>query len=156
MGYTLNIEGFEGQNMEVNIGFWSGPKLVINGETALKGSKRGEMALQRNDGRQVTATWKPQFMGLDVPQLVVDGKAVNLVEPLKWYQWAWGGWPIFLIFAGGLLGGFSGAVALTLNAKIFRTEMNDMLKYLVSGAIAVASVIGYFVIALILSFIINS
>ena len=86
MNYTTNIEGFEDQNIVANVGFWTGTRLLVNGAAAPKGNKRGEMVLQRNDGRQVTATWKPQFLGLDVPQLSVDGQPIVLVKPLKWYQ----------------------------------------------------------------------
>ena len=155
MGYTANIEGFEGQNIEVNIGFWTGPKLLVNGNPAQKGSKRGEMVLQRNDGKQVVATWKPQFLGLDVPQLNVDGKTITLVEPLKWYQWVWGGWPVFLLFVGGALGAIAGMIGFSINAKIFRTEMSDVLKYVVSGVVSVLAVVAYFVFAVIFSLLLN-
>jgi hypothetical protein len=155
MGYTVNIEGFEGQQIEVNVGFWSGPKLLVNGEPAPKGNKRGEMVLQRNDGRQVVATWKPQILGLDVPQLLVDGKAVNLIEPLKWYQWIWGGWPVVLLFVGGALGAIAGLVGFSINAKIFRTEMSEVLKYVVTGAVSVLAVLAYFVVALVISILMN-
>jgi hypothetical protein len=155
MGYTANIEGFEGQKIEVNIGFWSGPKLLVNGEPAPKGNKRGEMVLQRNDGKRVTATWKPQVLGLDVPQLLVDGKTVNLVEPLKWYQWIWGGWPVVLLFVGGALGAIAGLVGFSINAKIFRTEMSEVMKYVVTGAVSVLAVFAYFVVALVFSILIN-
>ena len=104
MSYVANIEGFEGQKIEVNTSMWTGSKLLVNGVPAAKGNKRGVMVLQRNDCKQVTATWKPQALGFDVPQLVVDGKAITLAAPLKWYQWVWGGWPILLLFLGGALG----------------------------------------------------
>lgn len=155
MGYTATIEGFEGQQIEVNVGFWSGPKLLVNGQPAPKGQKRGEMVLQRNDGRQVVASWKPQALGFDVPQLVVDGKAVNLVEPLKWYQWVWGGWPVLLLFFGGALGAIAGVLGFSINAKIFRTEMSEVLKYVVTGAVSVLAVVAYFVVALVVSILIN-
>lgn len=155
MGYTATIEGFEGQKIEVNVGFWSGPKLLVNGQPAPKGQKRGEMLLQRNDGRQVVASWKPQALGFDVPQLVVDGKAVNLVEPLKWYQWVWGGWPVLLLFFGGALGAIAGVLGFSINAKIFRTEMSEVLKYVVTGAVSVLAVVAYFIVALVVSMLIN-
>lgn len=155
MGYTATIEGFEGQKIEVNVGFWSGPKLLVNGQPAPKGQKRGEMVLQRNDGRQVVASWKPQALGFDVPQLVVDGKAVNLVEPLKWYQWVWGGWPVLLLFFGGALGAIAGVLGFSINAKIFRTEMSEVLKYVVTGAVSVLAVVAYFIVALVVSMLIN-
>ena len=155
MSYIAKIEGFEYQNIEAKVSFWSGPKLLVNGEPASKGSKRGEMVLQRNDGRQVTASWKPQFLGLDVPQLLIEGKAINLVEPLKWYQWVWGGWPVLLLFAGGALGAMAGMLAVAINAKVFRAEMSEVLKYLVSGVVSVLAVVAYFIAAMIFSILIN-
>lgn len=155
MGYTATIEGFEGRQVEVSVGFWSGPKLLVDGEPAPKGNKRGEMVLQRNDGRQVVANWKPQALGFDVPQLVVDGKTVNLVEPLKWYQWVWGGWPVLLVFFGGALGAVAGIVGFSINARVFRTDMNDVLKYVVTGAVSVLAVAAYFIAALAFSILIN-
>jgi hypothetical protein len=156
MSYSAKIEGFEGQNIEVKVSFWSGPKLLINGEPASKGPKRGEMVLQRNDGKQVTAIWKPQFLGLDVPQVEVDGKVVSLVEPLKWYQWIWGGWPIMLLFLGGALGAVAGMISITINARIFRTGMSSLLKYIASGAVSIFTVVAYFVAAMIIALLIHS
>ena len=155
MSYEVNIEGFEGQNIEVNVSFWTGPKLLVNGEPAQKGNKRGELILQRNDGKQVVASWKPQVLGLDVPQLIVDGKITNLVEPLKWYKLVWGGLPALLVFLGGALGAIAGMIGFSINTKIFRTEMNDISKYLASGVISVLSVIAYFIAALIFSMLIG-
>lgn len=122
---------------------------LINGDPAPKGSKRGEMLLQRNDGRQVIARWKPQLMGLDVPHLVVDDKVINLVEPLKWYQWMWGGLPIALIFIGGVLGAIAGIIGFTINIKVFRTELNSVLKYVVSGIVSILAVVTYFIAAML-------
>lgn len=148
MGYTVNLEGFEGQNIEARNSFWSGAKLIINGNPAPKGAKRGEMLLQRNDGRQVTAKWRPQGLGLDVPQLEVDGKVINLVAPLKWYQWLWSALPIVLVFVGALLGAVTGLVAFYLNGKIFRSQMNGALKYVLTGAVSLLAVAVYFIVAL--------
>jgi hypothetical protein len=155
MSYPAKIEGFEYQNIEVQTGFWTGPRLLVNGEPAPKGSKRGEMILRRDDGRQVTASWKPQFLGLDVPQLVVDGKTVQLVEPLKWYQWVWGGWPIVLLFVGGALGAIAGMLGAVINARIFRAEISEILKYVVTGVVSILAVLVYFVAAISLSLMIN-
>jgi hypothetical protein len=149
MSYAVNMEGFEGQKLEVTAGFWTAPRLLINGQPAVRGKKRGEMLLQRNDGTQITARWKPQILGLDVPQLVAEGKTVRLVEPLKWYQLAWGGWPILLLFIGGALGAIAGFVGFVINTRIFRAGMNEGLKYVVTGLVSILAVIAYFIMAVI-------
>ena len=155
MSYTAKIEGFESQNVEAQVSFWSAPKLLVNGAIAQKGSKRGQMLLQRDDGKQVIASWKPQFLGLDVPQLIVDGKTINLAAPLKWYQWIWGGWPVLLLAIGGALGAITGVIAVAINTKIFRAEMNKALKYIVSGAVSFLAVVAYFVAAIIFSLLMH-
>lgn len=155
MRYDVNLENFEGQNIEVDSSFFSGVKLLINGEPAPKGEKRGEFVLQSNDGRQVTAAWKPQALGMDIPQLVIDGKVINLVEPLKWYQWAWGGWIGLLVFIGGMLGGLVGFLAFVINAKIFRMDVPGALKYLLTGAVSILALVTYFVAAILLQLALN-
>jgi len=155
MSYAPKIEGFEQQNIQVEVSFWTGPKLLVNGLPAEKGPKRGEMLLLRNDGRQVIATWKPQFLGLDVPQLLVDGTTITLVEPLKWYQWIWGGWPVALLFMGGALGAIAGLLSFVINAKVFRANINEVLKYAITGMVAIAAVVAYFVVALAFSILLN-
>ncbi len=150
MSYALKIDGFEGQNIEARVSFWTGPKLMINGAPAPKGPSRGEMVLQRNDGRQVIATWKPQLMGLDVPQLVIDGKTVSLATPLKWYQWVWSALPILLVFWGGLLGGIAGVIAFSINTSIFRSRTNEILKYVITGVVSIIAVVVYLFIGTIL------
>ncbi|WP_092459687.1 hypothetical protein [Thermoflavifilum thermophilum] len=155
MNYEVNIEGFEGQDIEVKTSFWSGPKLLINGQLAPKGSKRGEMLLQSNVGKQFVARWKPQIMGIDIPQLVVGDKVINLVEPLKWYQWVWGGLPIALVFVGGALGAIAGITGFAINAKVFRTEMDSVLKYVVSAAVSISAVVAYFIAAMLFTILIH-
>src|SRR5262245_32356752 len=92
MRYPVPIEGFEGQTIEVEApGFLSGAKLLVNGQPAPKGPKRMQMILHRNDGKEVIATWSPVLMGLDMPRLSIDGKPLNVIAPLKWYEWMWEG-----------------------------------------------------------------
>ena len=155
MRYSLNLKGFEGQDLKVNVGFWTGSKLLVNDMPVQKGKNRGEMLLQRNDGQQVTAYWKMQGLGFDVPQLVVDNEVIKIVEPLQWYEWLWGGLPIFLVFIGGFFGALTGLLGFYFNAQIFRTKLNGFLKFLVSGVISGLAVVVYFIVASVISLVLH-
>jgi hypothetical protein len=155
MRYSLNIKGFEGQNIQAEISYWSGPKLLVNGMPVQKGKTRADLLLQRNDGRQVPAYWKMQGLGFDVPQLVVDNEVIKLVEPLKWFEWLWGGLPLFLVFIGGFFGALTGLLGFFFNAQIFRTRINGFLKYLATGAISGLAVVVYFFLSFVLSLLLQ-
>jgi hypothetical protein len=155
LAYTINLEEFDGQVVEVKTGLWKLPRLYINGVLASKGFNRGEMVLLRNDGRQVSATWKSQAFGLDLPLLVVDGKTIPLAPPLKWYSWVWRALPILLVFYGGLLGAIAGFIAFAINANVFRLQMNDALKYVVTAMISILITAIDIVVGSILYILIN-
>lgn len=111
--------------------------------------------MRRNDGRQIIATWQPQLLGLDVPKLKVDGDVLSLASPLKWYHWLWGGWPILLIFVGGAFGSIAGIACLIINARIFRANLNEPVKYVLTGLICIAAVLAYLFAAVSMSLLIN-
>lgn len=149
MQYLLSLDGFEGQMIAVQpAGFLTGPKLLVNGQPAAKGPKRGQMLLRRTDGREVVAVWKPQFV--DVPRLVVDGQTINVAEPLPWYAWLWSGLPFLLIFVGGAVGAILGIIGFSVNAKIFRSTWPMLAKFVVSAIVSGAAVVTYIVSATIL------
>jgi hypothetical protein len=128
MAKQLQLEGFEGQNIEVvPAGFITPAKLLVDGLPAPKGKNSGENRLIRNDGREVIVKWKPQI--LDMPKLIVDGKTIDIVKPLRWYEWAWVALPIVLIFTARAFAGFMGLIAYIVNAKIFRSDMSPLSKY---------------------------
>jgi hypothetical protein len=152
MQYPVQIQGFESQSIEVKApGLFSGPKLLVNGQPAPKGPKRNQMALHRDDGAEAVAVWKPRLLGLDVPQIAVDGETIQVVEPLPWYQWLWSALPVLLVFAGGAIGAFAGVLALFVNIKLFRSSLNGVVKYLATAAASFAAVLVYFVLATMIS-----
>jgi len=137
MRYPVHLDGFEGQTLEIQPGsLFSGPKVFVNHEPASKGKGR-EILLRRNDGASVVARLKPSVFGLDVPHLVVEGKTIRAVDPLKWYVWVWIALPILLVFVGGALGGIVGALGLTTNARIVRSKMNGPAKFALTAAVSV-------------------
>ncbi len=152
MAYQLEIEGFEGQLIEVKTAsVFTGPKILINGEAAKKGPKRGQIIPRKNDGTEVAAAWQPIMMGLDVPKLVLEGKIINVVRPLQWYEWAWSGLPILLALIGGFLGALAGYLAFQINTKIFRSDLNKVMQYILTAGVSIGAGIVYFILAVLLT-----
>jgi hypothetical protein len=150
MGYKVNPDGFDGQDMEVVISFWTGPKLLINGKKAETGPKRGQMMLKRNDGKEVVAMFKQKMFGSDVPMLEVDGKSIELAKPLTWQQWIFVGSPAVILFFGGALGAVLAMLGLYLNLKLFRSELNNVLKYILCIVVTLSFMIGYLFLSAII------
>jgi hypothetical protein len=103
--------------------------------------------LKKNDGTTAIASLNMQVLGFDVPQLQVDDQIYKAVEPLKWYQIIWSMLPVSLLFVGGFLGAMCGLFAFYANGRIFRSSMNDVLKYVVTALISIAAVVVWLVIA---------
>lgn len=156
MGYKVNAEGFEGQDIEIVVSFWTGTKLLVNGEKAEKGPKRGQLLLKRNDGKEVIATLKQKMLGLDVPQIEIDGKLIELVKPLSWQQWLFAGSPVVVLFLGGALGAAIAMAGIYLNIKIFRSELSDVLKYVLSIVVTALLIVGYLIFSVILVLLLNN
>ena len=150
MTKQIELEGFEGQQIEIKpAGFFSSAKVLVNGKPAEKGPKRGQMLMRKNDGTEVIANWQPTMMGFDLPKLVVEGKVIEIAKPIKWYEIVWSALPILLVFIGGLLGGITGFIGFSANAKVFRSELNTIVKFILTAGISVAAVIAYFVLAML-------
>jgi hypothetical protein len=153
MIYPVNIEGFENQTIEVKpTGLFKGPQLLIYGQPAPKGNKRGTMLLRRNDGREVVATWKSKFIGLEHPSLVVDGKEIIVFKPLKWYEYVWSGLPVLLVFVGGGLGAFLGVLGFWFSISIFRSSIKGIFKYALVALITASTVAVYIVLGMLIIF----
>lgn len=154
MKYMVDIPGFEGQTIEVESrGMLSGAKLRVNGKLASKGEKRGEMLLQRNDGREVITKFQPAF--LDVPRLEVDGQTIQVTEPLKWYEWVWNGIPLLIVFLGGMIPALIGFAAFSINTTLFRSQKNALAKYGLTALVSFGALAVLLLLVVILSLIAN-
>jgi hypothetical protein len=146
--YVVELPGFEGRHIVVQTpGFFSSAKLLIDGQPALQGSKRGQLLLRRNDGTEALVQLKPTNIVDPVPKVIVDGQTFTVAEPLKWYQYVWAGLPFALIFVGGLLGGLCGGFAMVINGRVFRSALNPAAKYLLTGLVTIAAAFVFIVLA---------
>jgi hypothetical protein len=148
MQISVPIEGFyDGQVILETAGFFSGAKLLVNGQPAPKGPKRGQLLLKRDDGGEVVAKLKSMFLD-PVPQIVInDNQVIKLAEPLKWYQWVWAGLPVLLVVSGGLIGALVGLVAANFSIRIFRAEMGTAAQYISVAGISLAAGVVYVILA---------
>jgi len=150
MKYDIDLRGFENRDLFVeSAGFLGGPRIIIDGKPAPKGSKRGQYILTDNNKFKVVVQIRQVFLD-PVPQLIVDGQVVKLAESLNALQWIWSGLPIILVFLGGALGGVLGATAFWLNTRIFRSEMSSVEKFILTGIVSAIAVIVFFVLASLL------
>ncbi len=147
MRIPLQLEGFGKQKVEYEApGLITGGHLLINGKAAPQGEKPGTLTLKRPDGKTIQAMFKPRLLGLDLPDLVVDGKTLTLTEPMSVISAVWSAAPLVLIVIGGLLGGLVGAVAVWINLYVFRTRMNKVLKYAATAGICIGAALLYAVL----------
>ena len=147
MRIPFDLEGFEGHELVVKAASWfSGPKLEMDGKLAPKGAKRNLYLLQRNDGIKQIVQLK-QVLIDPVPQFIVGGEVIHLVEPLSVFQWVWSAFPIILIFIGGAIGGGIGGAAFWINARIFRSEMSAIEQFLLTGLTTAITVFLYLILS---------
>ncbi len=149
--YPVEIPGCENKKVELQVaGFITPIKLLVDGEPAQPGNRRNELVVRGKNGKPVSVYVQSSFFDT-VPQLRVDGKTIRVVPPLKWYEYIWCGIPLFLVFTGGMLGAITSLIAFISNISIARTKMNPLLRYLVIGLVSAAAWAVYFLIAVILT-----
>ena len=149
MEIEVKLNGFEGRNITVKTAqFFSGAKLLINGEEAKKEKRR--YILKDNEGQLVEIKFKMNFLD-PIPKLVVNNSIVEIARPLKWHEYLFMGLPALLIFWGGALGGGLGFAASYSIGQVFRSRVSTPLKYVYSLLISMCTVI----IFLIIAFLIN-
>ncbi|MBN1304466.1 MAG: hypothetical protein JXA13_08525 [Anaerolineales bacterium] len=142
MKFNVKIKGFENQTVEVLTDrFFTRTKLFINGEEAPKGAKRGEILLRRKNGKEISARWIWQFP--DIPKLMVGEETIDIVAPMKWYEWGWCVLPVMLIWAGYgwrgyILGTILAVIGIVLNLQIFRRNSKFLSRYGLTMAVTLA------------------
>jgi len=157
MEYPVNIQGFEGHQLAVtSVEMLTNPEFLIDGQPAPKGQNRGQFILRKNNGSKVIAQINSAFLGFDpVPHLSIDGKIIQIMEPLERLQWVWSGIPLFLYFIGGVLGTLCGILAFAINVRIFRSQRSGFAKYLITTMVSLASMGIYYILPIITSPLIN-
>jgi hypothetical protein len=140
-------------SVETASSVFSGPKLLLNGAAVKK--QKGRYSVTSDSGAEKLIQMRYNLVD-PVPTLKIDEQTVDLLEPLQWYEYAWSGLPILLVFAGGALGGLVGGAATIVNGRIFRSGRGAIAKYGLAGLITVSAVVAFFVLAIALRYAIGS
>ncbi len=147
MDYPVVIEGFEDHEIVLRSSpFGAGPALLLDGEMAPAGPRRNQYLLTRKDGSEALVKFRSSLFD-SVPQLVVDGKAINVVAPLSWPITIWCLVPLLLCFTPGFDGIMLGFAGAWINTRIFRTERANTQKYLLTALVGLAAAGIYMVLS---------
>lgn len=149
MKYKFQLPDFPNSNFEIKTSIWTGKSILFKDNVQVgQSNETGKPFLIPNEtGSLVMAFPKKAFPDF-VPTLEINGIKYHIVEKLKWYQVALGGFPILLLFIGGALGGAIGALGTIINFTIFRQVGSDALKYLKVLGVIIASFTLYFILAI--------
>jgi hypothetical protein len=147
MRIEVRHPAFKRQHLSVQTAssVFSSPKLLLNGAAVKK--EKGRYPVTSDSGAMKLVQMRYNLVD-PVPTLKIDEQTVNLLEPLQWYEYAWSGLPILLVFAGGALGGLVGGAATIANGRIFRSERSSIAKYGLAGLITVSAAVVFFVLAI--------
>ena len=87
-----------------------------------------------------------------IPTVMIGTEKFHPTEPMSWGQYIWAGWPVIMVFVGGLVGALFGVGAGMINGRIMRNDgMSDIIKYAVTGGISIVAVILTFAVAVAVS-----
>ena len=148
MDIPVRLPGMEGQVITLrSAGMFSGPKLLLNGEPAVK--EGGFFQLRSNAGSILGVKFKARFLD-PIPNLEVGGETIQLAPALEWYQYVWMVIPVTLVFMGGAVGGLCGGLAAAMSSRIFRSDHSEAVKYGLTGLISLGAFVSYFVLVTVI------
>lgn len=146
MRIGINHPAFKTKRLSVEPAtFFAGPKLLLDGVVLKR--KGGRYLVASDSGQELPVKVLYNFLD-PIPKVKIGDETIELAKPLQWYEYAWIGVPMLLVFAGGALGGFVGAGSTVVNGRIFRSDRSAVSKYALAAVTSVAGVAVFFVIAI--------
>jgi hypothetical protein len=136
-----------GNTCRLEKSFWLGrTRLFYRGREVARSTEKGKPFLvQLPEGG--VARVAVRLNGLDyLPKVEIDGRPLELDRPLSTLEYVLGGLPLILVFAGGAIGGFAGAVGTVFNYRLMRTDADLAVKSAGVVGITLASLMAYLVL----------
>ncbi len=146
--YIVNIPEFHGRVSLQSAGFFSGPKLLVDGAAAPAGDVRGTYRVPTPTGDENV---KLVFNGFraTLPAIEFRGAKVPMGELLPTWLTALTFLPLVILPLGGAIGGIFGGVGIALNQSIGRSDLSLPMKVLAMLGIAGVSTIAWLTVATI-------
>ena len=136
---------FKTQRLTVETAGWfRGPRLLVNG--VVEPRKKGRYTVASDSGAETSIQLRYNFLD-PIPKLKIGDEVAELASPLKWYEYAWIGVPIVLVFSGGAIGGLVGALAANASGRVFRGDRGGAAKYGLSALITLGAFVAFVVLA---------
>ena len=128
--------------------FWLGRMaLIVKGQAVRRSEEKGRpFVIRRPDGKQSKLFVKVAPFDY-VPKVTVDDQPIVLARPLAVFEHIAGGIPLILVFLGGALGGFSGAIGTMANYRVLRTDASPVFKAVAILGVTALSFLMYSVLA---------
>ncbi len=135
--FQIDYPNFKLNKLIVRGSFYGKPKLFLNGKKVKPTnrnifSRKRKYKIKNDNGTVITAILIYRWMDA-IPILEIDGIKIEIRKSLKWYEYIWIAIPLILMFIGGAIGGFIGAVGILTNSVLFRKFTSQFAKYLVTG-----------------------
>jgi hypothetical protein len=147
MEIPVEHPAFSGRGLRIRTaGLLKGARLVVDGEE--RKAKRQRYKLRDDSGREVEVRLKSNVFD-PIPKVEIDGQTITLARPLTWYEYAWMGLPIVLVFAGGGLGALIGLSSLYASTRVFRGNRGPLARYGLTAGVSAAAVLGFLILAVI-------
>jgi len=133
----------------VTTSIWTGKmKLFMDNKQLEQSKEHGQpFLIPTGDGNFIKAFQNRSF-GNITPGLIINDQVIQIVEKLKWYQYAMAIVPLCLCLIGGALGGLFGGPGAYLVLYIFMKEQSSPMAYVKAVIAIVATYVLYFLTAM--------
>jgi hypothetical protein len=126
-------------------------KLTRNGVELEQSNEKGKPFLLIQDNGTIEQLFVKGGFPDFAPFLELNGEKIEIVEKLKWFQYAIGGLPLLLIFVGGLIGGGIGGGLSAYNFSVFRGGDTETMKYVKVIGITILGFVAYLALSMLIS-----
>ncbi len=148
MDFVIAHPGFQRHSLSFRPARLFGSSAVLLDGVPVKRVK-GKYIIKNDAGDDVVIQLRPSLID-PVPLVMIGTENVRLVAPLRWFEYAWVGFPVLLVFAGGALGGGIGAFAAFSNSRIFRSERSTAARYALTGLVSLVSLAAFGILAVVI------